>query len=513
MEINMQNRFNFLNDLNLTEDVKGRVSLLLQQTVDGSDVVYKTPLGENNDPESLLAEWDTVFTAHLSEVNGVLETMEQGQRSKFGPRSIQMPWDERKPLVDAYFEGVPYRNYEDLNVTLDSIYNASSLPSNWKGRLRPLSKENAMKYLKNNTNAGLPYYVRKGRVKEIVLDNFDGLLERQDPCVMFTRTQEQRKTRAVWGFPIADTLNEMQYYRPLLEIQREQFWRAALQGPIMVDLTVTNIINEALKNNESLVSIDFSSYDATLQTQIQEVSFKYIKDLFQSNYHDDIDYIAYRFNSIGLVTPEGIMLGPHGVPSGSTFTNEVDSIAQFILASNSGLVDQGQFQIQGDDGAYRTHKPYELMEYFTDFGLKVNEEKSDVSSEYLIYLQNLYHKDYRQDNGTIGGIYPTYRALNRLVYQERFDDFSKYEIEGKDFYAIRTLTILENCRNHPLFKEFVKFIHAKDKYGLKPSQHGIDKYVQMQIDKTGAEGIIQHQYGDQIRGIRQFESYKVVSEL
>jgi hypothetical protein len=148
---------------------------------------------------------------------------------------------------------------------------------------------------------------------------------------MFTRTQESKKTRAVWGFPIADTLNEMRFYRPLLDIQKRQAWRAAIVGPTTVDDNITKLIRNAQSENQSLVSIDFSSYDATLRKSLQVQSFHYIKKLFQANYWNEIDYIAERFRTIGLLTPDGVWDGDHGVPSGSTFTNEVDSIAQFLF--------------------------------------------------------------------------------------------------------------------------------------------------------------------------------------
>jgi hypothetical protein len=481
-------KYDFLNRLDLSDDVKLRLSLLLSRTESGSDEVYMTPLGKNNDPEQILSEWDQIYKANMQDINEPLDELEKSNRSKFGPRSIAIPWEERRELVTVYFGESTYDP--------DTVVGPAAIR-----RLRPLTPANAVHFLKNNTNSGLPYYVSKGKVKEDVLDNFEEILNRRDPCVLFTRTQESRKTRAVWGFPIADTLNEMRYYRPVLDYQRTLEWRSAIVHPDEVDKQVTKLIDHALANDESLISIDFSLYDATLREGHQKAAFEYIKLLFQEQYGPEIDYISDRFGTIGLVTPDGVMEGKHGVPSGSTFTNEVDSICQYQMAMDIDP-DIKHFQIQGDDGCYSHPSPETLMEGFEARGMKVNKEKSHIASNWLTYLQLLYHDDYRDIHGLIGGIYPVYRALNRLVYQERFDDFKDYGIEGRDFYAIRTLSILENCRNHPLFEIFVKFILSKDKYGLEPSQEGVEKYVKMLRDKVGIEGIFSHQYGTDVTGIK-----------
>jgi hypothetical protein len=496
--MNDRTNFSFLNDLNISKGVEKRLSHQLSTVVTGSDEIYKTPLGNDNDPEKILSEWDKIFDSHSKNFPTELIDLEHSNRSKFGPRSIAVPWEDRKELVSAYFGA-------------GENYSLNARPAKTTFRLRPLSLKEASKYLKNNTNSGLPFYVKKKHVKAEVLANFNELLSRKDPCIMFTRTQESKKTRAVWGFPIADTLNEMAFYRPVLQVQKTEPWRSAIVGPAAVDDRVTTLIRNARANQESLVSIDFSAYDATLRKSLQFQSFDYIKGMFQRQYHDQIDYIAERFNTIGLVTPEGVWKGEHGVPSGSTFTNEVDSIAQFLCAESLNM-NLNDYQIQGDDGAYRTDDPEKLKDGFKQFGLNVNDEKSYVSQDYLVYLQNLHSINFAKPDGSIPGIYPTYRALNRLIYQERFDDFSAYNIKGSDFYAIRTIAILENCRNHPLFKDFVKFIKKYDKYGLTPTKQGINEYVQMIIDKAGAEGIIHHQYGDEIRGIRDFETFKVIAE-
>lgn len=494
----MPNSFSFLKDLNISEEAENNLALQLQRTVEGSDEIILTPLGKDHDHDKLLSDVDTIVL-NDSTLDSKLIDIEESQRSKFGPRSIAVPWEERRESVSVYFG-------------LGDEYSLASVEPTTSSRLRPLSLQHASDYLKNSTNSGLPFVVKKSKVKEEVLKNFNELLSRKDPCAMFTRTQEQKKTRTVWGFPIADTLNEMRFYRPLLEYQRKSGWRAAIVNTDEVDRTMTHLLHYAQEQKKTLVSIDFSSYDTTLKKSMQDASFHYIKSLFQNQFNDEIDYIAERFRTIGLITPEGVWSGDHGVPTGSTFTNEVDSIAQYVCVQSMPELDLKYYQIQGDDAAYATNDPDKLKESFTRYGLNVNEDKSDISDEYVMYLQN-YHSLKHMKDGVAGGIYPIYRALNRLVFQERFDDFSAYDIEGSDFYAIRTISILENCKHHPLFVPFVKYIYGKDKYKLRVTDKGLRNYVKMMTEKVGIEGIFAHQYGDDVRGIRSFDTWKIISEL
>lgn len=500
----MKERFAYLNDINVDINVKNKLSQLLFRTENGSKDVLLTPMAKEHSPETLLSEFNDVFDTNRSKMNDVLINLEESNRLKIGPRSIAIPWVQRSKSLRDSFE-IAKRDTGNVDVK----------PLDVKARLRPLTTKNALALLKNSTNSGLPYYTKKGIVKERVLDKFETLLNRKDPCVLFTRTQEQEKTRNVWGFPIADTLNEMRYYSPLLLFQKELPYRSALNNPDEVSRRLTLLINLAVKTKYSILSIDFSSYDSTVNPSLQRLAFNYIKGLFQSQFHSDIDYIAERFRTIGILTPYGILKGEHGVPSGSTFTNEVDSIVQAIIAISSGLVTEDRFQVQGDDGVYLVpfDKVEELKEKFLSNGLIVNGDKSYVSSNYAIYLQNLYHFDYKDKSGVIGGIYPVYRALNRLMYQERWSTFEDYGIIGRDYYSIRSICILENCKYHPLFKELVKFILSKDKYSLVVSDKGLTKYVQMISETKGAGEILNHQYGDNVSGIKSFETFKLIKEL
>lgn len=493
---------NELLNYGLDQDVMTRLSLHLMRTFNGNTDVYTSPYVQDGNERKILSDVNDLFFTNKYKLNEALIELENSNLAKFGPRSISIPFSKRvKSLTESFEFGKTEIKIESGHPKLAS--------------LRPISLRKAIDLLKNDTNSGLPFYTRKGKIKDRTYDDFDTLLKRKYPCILFTRTQEQEKTRDVWGFPVADTANELRFYQPLLEHQRRLFYRSALVSPERVSSCMTLIVNRCQqRSNYVIVSIDFSAYDKSVKYELQRLAFEWIKTLFQSNYHKEIDYIFERFNSIGLVTPIGIFKGPHGVPSGSTFTNEVDSIVQYLLSMSTGLINDGEYQIQGDDGVYLIpeDKVEDFYNVFRRAGLNVNEEKSYVSRDFAIYLQSLFHKDYMKD-GIIGGIYPIYRALNRILYQERWSDFEDFKIAGKDYYSIRTLCILENCKYHPLFEDFVKIILKYDKYSLGLSDQGLKRYVRMMDQSSGAGEILNQQYGSNYRGIRSFESYKLVQRL
>jgi hypothetical protein len=486
--------------LDLTPEVDDQLSRMMSRIIHGDDSIIEGPLAKVPNIKEKFLKWFEAMQLKMPLQHNLLD-VENSNQDKFGPRSIALPWSDRIEGTEAYFE-VSDGEIPDLQ-----------LPQTSTGRLRPLSLKIASDYIKRTTNSGLPYIAKKGKVLDEAVANFQQLLDRMDPCILFTRTQEQKKTRPVWGFPIADTLNEMMFYRPLLEHQKQSGYRAAVIGPEAVDTGVSKLMKFASENNLQLVSIDFSAYDTSIRPELSMLCFDYIKSLYQTSYHDNLDYIFERFVSIGLVTPDGIYTGEHGVPSGSTFTNEIDSLVQWIIAINypgEKLVD---FQIQGDDGLYAVTDPEKLMDWFTQFGLKVNKEKSLISDDTAQYLQLTYNPMY-EESGEFKGIYSVSRAFNRICYPERFTDFTRDDIDGKSYFAIRAISILENCKYHPWFEDFVRFILKQDKYNLEISEQSLTNYIKLRDKEDGRDiNFNIYQYGDYARGIKSFASYELVRKM
>jgi hypothetical protein len=473
----------------LPQTALNSLTLNNKRNSEGSDESIVNPAYDDISDERISEEIESILsTVYLTDE---LRKIEDSNLSKFGPRSLAKPWSERKESLSDYY------SHED--------YDPGEFAST-SGRLRPTSLSSVGANLLKSSSAGLPYMKKKGLVLDEALLNHESE-EGEYPCVLYTRTQEQRKTRNVWGYPISDTIKEQKFFMPILKVERLFPHRAALVGPDAVDAALTNLLMSK-SDSEIVVNVDFSSYDATISPKHSYQAFQNMCNLFQTEYHQEFYDVFRRFVTIGVFTPEGEWLGPHGVPSGSSFTNTVDSLVQFAASGKTH-----KCQVQGDDGIYVIARSDQdlLFEGFRTAGLVINEDKSTTfDTKEAIYLQRYYHPEYRSQNGGLGGVYSLYRAFARIKYLERWTDFKAMDLEGADFFALRTITILENCKHHPGFESAVKLALSFDKFKLVFSNQGLSAYSRAMESKSRA-GVF-NQYGLQ-KGINSFETVKLLKTL
>jgi len=479
----------------LNKSEQNKLSIILSRLESGNNEVLITPVGERVGPEVIFAEWDKIFMRNSDRMNNVLIEIELNQRDKFGPRSRAKPWSEIKDDVLSTFD-----------ITDNDCSHLSSLPlkSGDKGIIRPLSIDNAVKYLKLSTSSGLPRLSKKGTVLGPTLENLEAEYSENYPMVPFVRTQEQWKTRVIMGYPVSDIIYETCYFEPLFQYYRKQDHFAAMRGPTDVNTAMTRLISETVRLGQKCVSGDIQGFDRDFGPSLQGTTFSEMFYLVQTQYHPRFEDIAYRFGNKGLILPYEVRSGPHGLPSGSRGTNLVGSVG------NDKVNGQPLRQILGDDFACASHNPEELFERYGKCGMELNKSKTVVADGYYLFLQMLFHPDY-QWNGEIVGVYPTWRALNRLIYPERFSEFNSFDLDGKSYFAIRSLSILENCKYHPLFEELIKLWLRYEKYAI-PTNQGINKYVQYLKSTTGSVGT-NNQYGADVRGLTNFASYKIIAKL
>jgi hypothetical protein len=487
---------------------------MMESLSEGKDEDLRSPLFKGQSDEEILAGWHQA-TKGLEDLVPRLAEMEESEEGKFGSRSISVEWDAFKGSVYDYFRDEGGR--DDLPVFT---------PTRRVSRLIPKSPDLTVKSMVLNTASGLPFLDKKKLVLNETLADLAYLLEQGYPAILWIRTQEGKKTRPIWIWPMADTIREQSYYQVLLREVRQWEFRAALLGPDAVDKAVTRLFYNR-QGTEKLLSIDFARYDASLQPRILLPALQGLLGMFQDTEElkDVIDRVLY----ISLVTPDGVVHGAHGMSSGSSLTNEGDSYAQFMMAVaafrdvHPGLQDlqsvwdyvSGICQIQGDDGLYLVDDPEWLTQQFEAFGMEVNRDKSETSEEYALYLRRLYHPSYRHGR-YLRGVYSTTRALNRVVHLERWPDpvVSKLtgdELSGDDYFSIRTIAILENSKWHPWHPELVRYVASNDKHQLRFSLTGLHLFSEAAKKGGGVAGRT-HQYSDTVTasGIGSFETVKVL---
>ena len=383
------------------------------------------------------------------------------------------PWTERRQNVQAY-----YKSSRSQNTFSDSVVQrVSEELFERPARLRPKSAEEVIPLMTTDTNSGLPRFRRRSTVVPESIEDAANIFEGVNtyPAILGWRGQSggpevgDVKQRTVWMFPFGTNIAEYRYYHPVFETIRQKSFGSAWSDQDAINLAVDRFLRDG--GNTSLkLSIDFSGYDQSVAPEHQSRFWDVMRFAFQEP--EGLEELATAFQTIQIICTRSVMLsGSHGVPSGSVFTNLCDTVIhrmlQYHCAEKFGdKINLSTAQCQGDDGllSYEGLSTAEVVDCLSELGFEANLDKQFIGSDDCVYLQRYYHRNY--ERGVVG-IYPTFRALNSLMGQERVHDPEKW---GIDMVILRSIMILENTKYHPLFREFVSFVRESDRYGLDPSR-------------------------------------------
>jgi hypothetical protein len=473
---------------------------------EGQPEIYSTPLITKGDDKlsnekklSRLRKIMQRWTPHLEKLKNEwpsLYEFEKDLEAKVGPMSVMKPLSERTDDIKAYYEGVLLPAEP---ISKEAVLAACNKFKPAKG-IRLRSEQKTVDLMKKSTNSGNPFYTkRKLVVKKTVPVTVSGkvmILNGNDEwlycAIIGWRGQEggpdvdDVKQRVVWMFPFGINIKELQVYQPSIEVFQRFNLVPAWVSMDNVDEQITKMF-DTKGVNDDVVCTDFSKFDQHFNGRMQECAKAILEYLLQNNSesHSWLETIyPIKYNIPLAVDTNECYFGAHGMGSGSGGTNFDETLShtalQFEAAMTAGKKLNPYSQCLGDDGVltYPGIKVDDVIRSYSRHGLEMNASKQYVSKQDCVYLRRWHHVNYRV-NGVCVGVYATARALGRLCMQERY-----YEPEewGPKMVALRELSIIENCKHHPLFEEFADFCMELDRYRLGLDIEGfldnIDKIAQ-----------------------------------
>lgn len=474
----------------------------------------------------LLESWKAELKS-ISDEWPSLWQYENDLANKVGPMSIMLPLSERMSDIDSYYEGILLPQDQ---LSLQSLKAVVAEFSSVRG-LRIRNQKSTVDAMKKSTNSGSPFFTKRRTVTKWTVpcsvNHFgEGVQQflavdegspRMAAAVIGWRGQEggpsdeDVKQRVVWMFPYAVNIRELQVYQPLIEACQKKLLVPAWVSMDEVDRRITAMFDTKARN-DLVVCTDFSKFDQHFNPSMQAASEYILNELLSpgeesSRWMSDVYPIKYM---IPLAYDWcKVRFGKHGMGSGSGGTNADETLAhralQYEAAQAAGVKLNPNSQCLGDDGVltYPGITVDQVVGAYTQHGLEMNVDKQYASKEDCTYLRRWHHINYRE-GGICVGVYSTCRALGRMRYLERRPD---PEVWSKEAFALRELSILENCKWHPLRDQFFDYCMKRDSLKLGKAIPGFVENIERVAQHTIAKipdlmGFVKTQMsGDELGGI------------
>lgn len=275
--------------------------------------------------------------------------------------------------------------------------------------MKPMNLIDVQYELKGEKSAGLTMlHKTKAEAMEYALGRAGQIIKgtkKPNPCLAGVRTQAKEpepgkeyvgKTRLVWAYPAEMTLLEGKFAVPLYSVMKRyrtpmMFAKSKAEVGALVDSFVKN-------TGDCVYGLDYSKFDSTIPSYMIRFAFKVIRTWFDFQGDEDQqawDTVVKYFIHTPIVMSDGNLYTgkKHGVPSGSYFTQIVDSIVNVALVGalshHFGLkVSHRNFFVLGDDVILSTYKGWKLndvAQYLkSTFGIILHPQKCEVAKAHFL---------------------------------------------------------------------------------------------------------------------------------
>lgn len=302
---------------------------------------------------------------------------------------------------------------------------------------------------KVDTHSGY-YYIQSGKKKKG--DNIEGIIKVigkefpnaasngtfNKPILLGFRTQAsgefkdngdmthtcKHKLRVVSMVDLIQILGELKFSKPIQDYLGGVSYYAGGKNENQISSIITNWRTKYRR----FMSIDYSSFDQTISSWLIEDAFDIIRSAFNlDKFHGDLfNAVVHDFIHKDFIVSEGIVHSDKGVPSGSMFTQIIDSVVNLLVVRTffNHLNERSEMIIMGDDNLIFTDSGASMEEMASyigkNFGLKVKVD--DKSNEGLSHVDSpkFLSRYWRYD----GQWRHPHQLLSRMIYPERRRNYS-----------------------------------------------------------------------------------------
>nr|UVX28892.1 MAG: RNA dependent RNA polymerase [Magnaporthe oryzae partitivirus 3-A]WLL73826.1 RNA-dependent RNA polymerase [Magnaporthe oryzae partitivirus 4] len=301
---------------------------------------------------------------------------------------------------------------KSMRTAIAKAFKAFKLPY----KREPLDWHDVGQFLRRDTSAGATFMgAKKGDVMEEIYhearwlghrmkqdgkQRFDPRRMRFPPCLAGQRGGmseiDDPKTRLVWIYP-AEMLVVEGFYAPLMY----RDFMSDPNSPMLNGKSAQRLYTEwccKLRDGETLYGIDFSSFDTKVPAWLIRVAFNILRQNIEwstfegkpvekeeaQKWKNVWDAMVWYFINTPILMPDGRMFRKYrGVPSGSWWTQMIDSVVNFILIEYLTIcqdVEIRNLRVLGDDSAFRSNNQFDLEVAKRDCeptGMVIKPEKCD----------------------------------------------------------------------------------------------------------------------------------------
>ena len=279
-------------------------------------------------------------------------------------------------------------------------------------------------------------------------------------------------TRMVHVVDLRLILCELRYAKPIQQFMSRLDWYAGGKD----DAKIHGVIRRYIRGRTHWLSIDYSKYDSSIPSWLIRESFDIVEAAFAGDKHFDkelFDIMVNDFIHKVFIDGHGNLIEAHkGVPSGSMFTQIIDTIANKLMIDtymhSKGITNYDMI-IMGDDNLITSVGEIDktdLASYLShNFGVIVNDDKSS-GGDVRIPPEFLSRK------WTPAGVFRNpYECIAKLLCPERFREYRR-----KGFSPLQVMDAY--CQTFPLgMRMVVDISRVKSDVRLRKRRAGTEVYL------------------------------------